>query len=102
MKTIVRNYSNLPCPDSLFGQIENVNNIWQWKTINKIRKNELKLDVSIELVDEGQILENQHPRLILVLESPHYSEFNQAGIPICAANGQITTKEQNLIIKLAE
>ena len=27
MKTIVRNYSNLPCPDSLFGQIENVNNI---------------------------------------------------------------------------
>lgn len=88
MKTIVCNYSNSPCPDSLFGQIENVNNIWQWKTINKIRKDALQLDDSTVLVDEVQILQNQHPRLILVLESPHYSEFNQAGIPICAANGE--------------
>jgi hypothetical protein len=99
MKYKVENYSGEKCPDCYFGTIEFITNPtntgWQWFSIESSRHTDFenKKLISGDSPEAIESENSENPKLVLILESPRYNEYDSTGAPIRPANG---TTGQNI------
>ena len=92
MKTSIKNYSDQPCDNAILGEIQYSANQWDWSSLQKNRKHPSNHSIPPFTGED-----KESPAILLILESPHTSEFKSNGVPIRPANG---TSGRNLIQNL--
>lgn len=97
IKNTIAHFSTKKCPDELLGTVIVSNSGAQWgcliqKTVSKKRG-----FVSQKASVASSVKSQTHKIIVLVLESPHISEFDEQGNPIRPANGATGRKIDKLL-----
>ena len=97
MKYRIEHHSNQACPDELFGRLVYNGNRFDWdaclcfknKPLNRACiKVTTKVTKKTRVIDTLGLADSTIPFIVLVLESPHISEFDQNGKAIGPAQGK--------------